>query len=500
MLATTPNVLLIHIIASSIPLVHSYLTPTSQANGPQAVCQQLREVVGDDAIRPYDEEYETLRTKNWVETAWGMPTCIFQPRTKDELQQGTGIIIDNQVNLAVRSGGHSPHHGFANVDSGVLIDMAGFNRLVYDQQEETTIVGSGLTWGDVYSYLEPYETVVVGGRVLDVGVGGLILGGGLSWLTDLYGLACDNVVNFEVLLSNGTFVNANAQENTNLYVALKGGTNNFGIVTEFNLRNYPLGKIWGGIRTYTIEDLPAIVKAYHEFQSTPSKDPYANLIILSSPTNSTVGVLVSMIYLKPEDNPAAFSAFDDIPTTSDNTGIKSFTSYLAEYVIPMDVRADWHTVSFKADLALYEDIANIIQNTSAVSTMKSIQGGFLAATLQPISSRVAGLGDERGGNILGLEAVDQSWLSFTTAWLWPSDDSTVHTAEGDATSQVRAASRKRGKDLPYLFMNDASWDQDVLASYGPENVQKMREVQEQYDPELVFQNLVQGGFKLFSKN
>ncbi|KAI1267561.1 putative FAD-binding oxidoreductase [Xylariaceae sp. FL1019] len=493
MLATTPQDLLRKALILSVQL---YLAVTVYATRPDVVCQDLGQTLGEDSIGPYDVGYESLRTKNWVQTAWGMPECIFQPRSKEELRDGTAIIIGHNTSFAVRSGGHSPHHGFANIDGGILIDMGNFNRLIYSPEDETTIVGSGLSWSDVYSYLEQYQTVVVGGRILDVGVGGLILGGGLSWLTDLYGLACDNVVNFEVLLANGTFVNANVLENNNLYKALKGGTNNFGIVTEFTLRNYPLGQIWGGIKTYTIQDLPAIMKAYYEYQSTPEKDPYANAIILASPTNSTVGVWVSMIYLNPEPNPQAFSPFYDIPTTSDSTGIKSFMDYLAEYAIPMDVRADWRTVSFEVDSALYTDIADIILNSPAVDTMKSVQGGFLAATIQPISSRVAALGQEHGTNILGLQQVDQTWFSFSTSWLWEDDDSKVHVAEEYATNQVLAAAKRNGKDLRYLFMNDASWDQDVVASYGTENVQLTKEVQRQYDPQLVFQRLVRGGFKL----
>lgn len=82
--------------------------------------------------------------------------------------------------------------------------------------------------GDVYGTLDPFNLTAVGGRILGIGVGGSILGSGLSYLTDLYGLACDNVVNFEVVLADGSLVNANNTSNTDLFWALKGGINNFG--------------------------------------------------------------------------------------------------------------------------------------------------------------------------------------------------------------------------------------------------------------------------------
>lgn len=115
-----------------------------------------------------------------VETAWGEPTCIFQPHQVDELQSTIPLLVEANVSFAIRSGGHSPHHGFANTDGGVLIDMANLNQLKYDQENEVTTVGSGLTWGEVYTHLEQYQQVVVGGRVMDVGVGGSTLGSKLA--------------------------------------------------------------------------------------------------------------------------------------------------------------------------------------------------------------------------------------------------------------------------------------------------------------------------------
>lgn len=107
-----------------------------------------------------------------------------------------------------------------DIDGGVLIDMSDFNQVSYDESGQVATLGSGLTWGEVYSQLDPFGVIVVGGRVSDVGVSGLTLGGiapanlcwllilqtitnkifkgSLSYLSDLYGLVCDNVVNSEV--------------------------------------------------------------------------------------------------------------------------------------------------------------------------------------------------------------------------------------------------------------------------------------------------------------
>jgi hypothetical protein len=83
-----------------------------------------------------------------------------------------------------------------------------------------------------------------------------------------------------------------------------------------------------------MDQYPAVVKAYYEFQSSPTKSPYTNIIVLASPTNSTIGVIVSMVYLKPEKPHLQFAAFDALNASSDSTAIKSFSSYMAEYVVP----------------------------------------------------------------------------------------------------------------------------------------------------------------------
>jgi FAD/FMN-containing dehydrogenase len=119
-------------------------------------------------------------TNSRVQTAWAEPTCIVQPTTLEELQGIIISLVNANVTFAIRSGGHSPHHGWANIDNGALIDMRHFNRFEYELEKNVTTVGAGLTWGEVYDQLEVHQATVVGGRVLGVGVSGLTLGGMLT--------------------------------------------------------------------------------------------------------------------------------------------------------------------------------------------------------------------------------------------------------------------------------------------------------------------------------
>lgn len=131
-----------------------------------------------------------------------------------------------------------------------------------------------------------------------------------------------------------------------------------------------------------------------------------------------------------------------------------------------------------------------------VPSVQSVTAGFMGATWQPVSQNVSGLGEARGGNALGLEPTAQTWLATAFAWWWPDDDGKVHGLGNDIVSEIEAATASAQNQLSYKFMNDASWSQQVIASYSDDNVRKLREVQTKYDPSLCFQRLVPGGFKL----
>lgn len=146
-------------------------------------------------------------------------------------------------------------------------------------------------------------------------------------------------------------MNANKDEHAELFWALKGGASNFGrwfsvsqacantpnqpgVITAFTLLTYPIHQVWGGFISYPIEELPAVMDALLEYQSTPDKDPYANLELLASPTNQTVGILLTLVYLKPEIRPKIFAPFYQINNATETTGLQTLTAFIASNPLP----------------------------------------------------------------------------------------------------------------------------------------------------------------------
>lgn len=105
-------------------------------------------------------------------------------------------------------------------------------------------------------------------------------------------------------------------------------------MTSFKFYTIPLNQVWGGIKVYSLDQLPAVYAALAEYQASPNKDPYANLDLQAATTNSSIGVLLNLIYLKPVESPPAFTAFYEIPTVADTTKIRTLTDFLANGVLP----------------------------------------------------------------------------------------------------------------------------------------------------------------------
>lgn len=273
-------------------------------------------------------------------------------------------------------------------------------------------------------------------------------------------------------------------------------TEHTGVVTSFKLSTYPIHLVWGGFKYYSLEQLPALYAAMAEYQAAQNKDPYANVMLQAFTSNASAGAVLDIVYLKPVANPAAFAPFYSIPTTSDTTQIQTLTNMMTGQFVPDIPRIDWFATSFLPDYDLYQAINNITSSARRLATIKSLTAGSLAIGLQPISTSLVLAGQHRGGNIFGLRAVNQTWFVLDAGWWFPSEDDLGHRATQDIRAFVRNAAVARGLELEYLFANDASYSQAVLQSYGSKNMAKLKDVQKRYDPRLVFQRLVPGGFKL----
>ena len=143
----------------------------------------------------------------------------------------------------------------------------------------------------------------------------------MSYFAPRFGFVCDNVVNFEVVLASGRIVDANSSFNQDLWFALKGGSNNFGIVTRFDFKVFPQGEVWGGNIFNPIETRREQIQAFSSLNEASEHDEYASLINGYGYSLAAGGLAVAntLVYTKPEAYPKSFAPLTDIRPQLQNT-------------------------------------------------------------------------------------------------------------------------------------------------------------------------------------
>lgn len=261
------------------------------------------------------------------------PHCIVQPKSTDEVALAVKALAPKQCKFAIRSGGHTPYAGASNIQDGVTLDLKYISSVEYDAKNNLVKVGPGAQWNDVFNTLEPLGVITTGGRSSTVGVGGLTLGGGISYFSPEHGLICDNALEFEVVLADGRIVTASKTSNPDLFTVLKGGNNNFGIVTSIKFGTFDYDGLWGGLVIYPQSTIQDHFKALINFSNNVDKHPKAAAIVMPAYQSAVGADIILNAYdnAEPVPRPAAYDEFLAIPgNISDTTGIRNMSSLAAE--------------------------------------------------------------------------------------------------------------------------------------------------------------------------
>ncbi|CAN9290608.1 unnamed protein product [Alternaria alternata] len=418
-------------------------------------------VVPSRLLFPGQDAYETREDSYFdVKQQVITPNCIVQPKTAKEVALAvktlTAASLLKSCKFAIRSAGHTPYAGASNIEDGVTLDLRYLNTVQYDAKNTLVKVGPAATWDDVYNVLEPLNVMTSGGRSSTVGVGGLTLGGGVSYFSPGRGLVCDNVIEFEVVLADGRIVTASKTSHPDLFAVLKGGNNNFGVVTSFKFGTFDYNGLWGGLVIYPESTIQDHFKALINFSNNIDKQPKGSAIVMPVYQSSAgADLILNAVYF----------------------GTLTFAN---------DLR-----VMTKA----HEIYMDIISNLKAKAT-----GDWQIYVLyQPLPPSYWRQSASKGGNMLGLERFGEQVLCLYQpyiSWQGAEQDALFQGAGADLVNRIREYAESIGADNPYLYLNYADNTQDPLASYGSENVKKMKAAAKKYDPFSVFQKLVPGGFKI----
>lgn len=396
---------------------------------------------------------------------------------------------------------HTPFAGAANIDDGITFDLQKLNEVTVFSKRKTVRIGPGNRWADVYLKLDALNLATSGGRVGIVGVGGLITGGGVSFFSPRYGYVCDNVENFEVVLASGQIVNANAKSNPDLWRALRGGSNNFGIVTAFDMRTFPQGKFWGGFRGINITTLQQQFRAFEKLTGSKPYDPYAALIfnLVWDRNTNTWSASHNFEYTKPEANPPVFQDFTSLPQVFNTLRISNLTDFAIELSRsnPPGRRQLFVTSTYKNSAAMMTTIHKF--GNEVVQPLRSVPAMKWSLSFQPLPTIIQAVAATNGGNSLGLDESDGDLFNvlLTATWDTEADDELVEAQAKLLFDRANAQASAMGLLNEYVYLNYAAPWQDPIRGYGAGAKASLQKASQKYDPRGLFQKNVPGGFKLF---
>ena len=236
----------------------------------EANVEQFKTNLRGELIQPSDEGYDAAR-KVYNGMIDRHPSLIARVADVADVITAVNFARENDVLLAVRGGGHNGA-GLGTCDDGLVIDLSRMKGIRVDPAARTVRVEGGSTWGDVDHATNAFGLATPSGIISTTGVGGLTLGGGLGHLTRKHGLSIDNLLAADMVLADGRFVTASAEENEDLFWAIRGGGGNFGVVTSFLFKLHPISTIIGGPTLWPLEQATEVMQWYRDFIRAAPED------------------------------------------------------------------------------------------------------------------------------------------------------------------------------------------------------------------------------------
>jgi hypothetical protein len=197
----------------------------------------------------------------WNGAATARPAAVARPHSTDEVQTIMRFAHRHGIAVTVRSGGHD-WAGRALNDGGLVIDLSKMRQVFIDPSVREAVIHGGATAHDVVRAAEPYGMTVATGTVGDVGFIGFTLGGGYGPLNGIAALGADNLIEAQLVLADGRLVTTDADNEPDLFWALRGGGGNFGVVTQIRVRLHPVAAVAAGVLMFPWKQAADVLRGF----------------------------------------------------------------------------------------------------------------------------------------------------------------------------------------------------------------------------------------------
>jgi FAD/FMN-containing dehydrogenase len=408
------------------------------------------------------------------------PALIVRAACAGDVITAVNFAREYGLTVAVRSGAHSvPGHSSTD---GMVIDLTAMRGLEVDPERRIVRVEPGFTWGEVSERLQEFGLAIPAGDTATVGVGGLTTGGGIGWLARKYGLTIDSLISAEVVTADGRLLRVSAEENADLFWAIRGGGGNFGIVTSFEFRAHPVDMIIGGAVIYDAEEGQQVLRRYADYAASAPDELTTIVFMMHAPPlpflpPESVGkpiILIGVCYAGDLDKGQDVVA----PLRELGTPIADITGpmpYPAIYALTAEAGVKGHHAAVRS-LFINELSDDAIE--TMLGQLRSLSSPFGLLQLRVLGGAVSRV----PADATAFPHRHQPyWLTLINLWMDPSE-SARHQAFADAF--LRAV--QRYADGVYVNFLDDEGETRVRAAYGPDTYARLAILKARYDPTNFF--------------
>lgn len=436
----------------------------------------LRASFDKRVIAPGDAEYDAARTTFYAGIDH-RPAVIIRVKNADEVSRVISLAHETDMELAIRSGGHSPA-GHCVSDGGIVLDLSLMRDLQVDVEGRTAWVEPGLTAGE-YTHAVGVHGLATGfGDTGSVGIGGITLGGGVGYLVRKYGLTIDDLLAAEVVTADGQLLRIDADSHPALFWAIRGGGGNFGVATRFKFRLHDVPSILGGMLF-----LPATAETIASFMELAESAPEELSTIANVFTAPPMPFLPEEYHGKPVIMAMLVYAGDPVEGERVVAPFKAIATPFADMVQPMKypdiyqpeqegyrpLAASRTMFIDYIDRAVAQTILDHI-NTSTASmagTQLRVLGGAMARI--PVNATAF--------------AHRKSRIMVNVAALYNEPD---QKATHEAWVEKLAAALQQSDTGAYVNFLGHDGEQRIRAAYPNETWERLATIKAQYDPTNLF--------------
>lgn len=434
-------------------------------------------------LAPDDPAYDETR-QVWNAMIDRRPGLIVRCTGTVDVVQAVRFARQHRLLLSVRGGGHNIA-GLAVAEGGLMIDMSLLRGVFVDPRGRTARAQAGCTLGDVDRETQAHGLAAVLGFVSATGIAGLTVGGGFGYLTRRHGWTCDNLVSMEVVTADGQIVRASDDENAELFWALRGGSGNFGIVTSFEYRLFPVGpEIYGGAIAWRGEDARAVLDAYREFSAAAPRELTSVAVLRIAPPapwlpKEVHGQPIAAVFIchtgRVEDGEALVAPLRRLGTpVADIVTRRPYTQMqsLLDATQPKGRRYYWKSHYLPrvgpevADLAV-EHAGKLASPLSAVILFQ------LQGALNELPTGHSPAGNRDAAYVLNIAA----------SWERPADDA-ANVAWARAAFEATRGCSTGGTYINFLTEEEGA--DRIQAAYGRDTLARLAALKARFDPEGLF--------------